>query len=153
MPSLCTLPLHGKKDALRARHYARQFAHLLKFSTQEEACIAAGAFLIAHQVLQRKIKGRMVFRIENHFLQVFAQGASPETGEMKDLDGIVRLSKCVPNQGNIEELDLGWLVRRMQTSAWLYDEITKQNQEVLSLLHELQVSQTRLGEGRNPHAA
>ena len=154
MPPFCAIPLRGRKDALRARYFARQFAHLLRFPASEQTCIAAGAFLIACQVLQRKLKAKLLFRIEGHHFQVVAE---PEVAENsphgKETEGVFRLSKLLPENQGIEEKDLHWMVQTTQTSGWLFEEICRQNQEILTLLHELQATQVRTPEGKSPHAA
>jgi hypothetical protein len=169
-----TLKLAGKKDALFARQRARRVASLLSFDFHEQACIAAGAFVIACQALVLFGKARLCFQIENHQLEIFALDARPETeqlaahfskrltGAFQDADAKMqyRLSKPLPAQENgASELELGWIVSQVEQNSGcgLFDEIIRQNQEVLTLLHEV-----RLGHGHslkkeektaNPNAA
>lgn len=168
-----TLKIRCKKDAVVARSRARRVASLLSFDPHEQACIAAGTFVIACQALMLFGKGRICFQIENHQLQVFAQEARDTaeavpaaskrlTGLFPELDPktLFRLAKALPPQERpAEEMDLGWLVKKVEETACssLFDEIVRQNQEILALLHELRLFQANSGskeeKSANPHAA
>ncbi len=168
-----TVRLSSRKHALLARQRARRVAALLQFEAHEQACIAAGVFVIACQALVLFGKARLCFQIENHQLQVFAaedadgrQLPAPLSkrlaGLFPDVDpkSLYRLTKPMPPQdGAAEELDLAWLVESIEakTPHGMFAEIVKQNQEILALLHELrlyQAHQTEIGEKpANPHAA
>jgi hypothetical protein len=168
------LKLRGKKDAVLARQRARRVASLLSFSPHEQACIAAATFVVACQALMLFGKARLCFQIENHQLHIFAQDASADTGvhpppAAKRLVGmfpdvetksLFRLTKPLPPQENAaEEIELGWLVNKVEETACngLFDEIIRQNQEVLSLLHELRLYQGNVSKKEekpiSPHAA
>lgn len=149
-----SLKLRGKKDAVLTRQRARRVASLLCFDPHEQACIAAGTFVIACQALTVFRKARICFQIDNHQLQIFAQEASPAepadgiriAGLFPEVDPktLFRLTKPIPEQTNAPELmDLGWLVRKVEEAACdsLFDEMVKQNQEVLALLHEVRLFQ------------
>ena len=68
-------------------------------------------------------------------------------------------SRCLHRTGAAEEVDLGWLVTqgRRDGPQSVFDEIVKQNQEVLSLFHDLRLYQGGKEEfsekPMNPHAA
>ena len=169
------LKLRGKRDAVLARQRARRVASLLSFDPQEQACIAAGAFLIASQALTLFGRGRLCFQIENGQLQVFAEprqipspktegepaqsrlaGLSPES----DPRTLFRLAKQLPaRDAAADEVELAWLVKKVEETAGesLFDEIVKQNQEMLALLHELRLYRGDLTPKEkktpNPHAA
>jgi hypothetical protein len=167
-----TLKLRGKKDALQARQMSRRVANLLCFDPHEQACIAAGVFVVACQALKLLGKARLFFQIENNQLQVFTQEAKSGTaavsanriteifheGEPKSL---FRLTKPLPaGRGkDVEELDLGWLAHKVEEAACngMFEEIVKQNQEILTLLHELRLcrgnSTKKEEQPQNPHAA
>lgn len=170
------LVLRRKKDALSARQKARRVANLLGYDTQEQACIAAGAFVVACQALTLFGRARLCFQIENNQLDVFAQelknpsqesakasSANRITGLFRTVDPktLYRLSKPLPPEQSphFAEMDLGWLVTKVEETACsgLFDEIIKQNQEMLTLLHELRLCQATLSareeKPRNPHAA
>lgn len=146
------LPLRGKKDAIRARQRARRVASLLHFDVHEQACIAAGAFVISCQALALLSGPRLCFQIENHQLQIAACDELP-CRELKLADGrigrlfaepgtLYRLTKPLPPQNDtMEEDDLGWLVQQVEQAAHetLFDEVIKQNQEILALLHDLRL--------------
>ncbi len=165
------LRLRGKKDALLARQRARRVASLLSFDCHEQACIAAATFVVACQALQVFGKARLCFQIENQQLQIFAEniraeafppapkrlaGMFPET----DPATLFRLVKQLPpQQAPAEEVELGWLVEKLEETAGseMFDEIVKQNQEMLALLHELRLFQGQLPRSEEkstpPHAA
>jgi hypothetical protein len=168
------LKLRGKKDAVLARQRARRVASILSFDVHERACIAAGTFVVACQALVLFGKARLCFQIQNHQLQIFAQDVNVETdaelqpvskrlaGMFPEVDPktLFRLTKPLPPQLHpAEEVELGWLVNQVEETACngLFDEIVKQNQEVLSLLHELRSNQMNLSQKEekspNPHAA
>jgi hypothetical protein len=168
------LKLCGKKDAVLARQRARRVASILSFDVHEQACIAAGTFVVACQALVLFGKARLCFQIQNHQLHVFAQGVNAETdaalqqvskrlaGMFPEVDPrtLFRLTKPLPPQLHpAEEVELGWLVNQVEMNSCngLFDEIVKQNQEVLALLHELRSNQVNLTQKEekspNPHAA
>lgn len=168
------LRLRGKKDALLARQRARRVASLLSFDCQEQACIAAATFVVACQALTVFGKARLCFQIENHQLQIFAEAirATPDSQlptPAKRLEGLFpegvsatlfRLAKQLPaQQASADEVELGWLVTKLEETAGtgIFDEIVKQNQEILALLHELRLfredSINRQEKSPPPHAA
>jgi hypothetical protein len=144
-------------------------ASLLQFGVHEQACISAGTFVVACQALTLMQRPRLCFQIENHQLHVFAQCDEPaESSPSSRLSGLLgeeqpapyRLTKPLPPQADTaEEMDLGWLVQKIEQAAHesLFDEIAKQNQEVLALLHDLRLYQGAIQENAqkpsNPHAA
>jgi hypothetical protein len=160
------LKLRGKKDAVLARQRARHVASLLSFDSHEQACIAAGVFVIACQALTRFGKAQLCFQIEDGHLHVFAEGRH----QAKDsrLEGMfpddpkppARLMKPLPPRDNpAEEIELGWMVQQVEKAGGksLFAEIIKQNQEVLGLLHELRLCRAapeqKEENSRPPHAA
>jgi hypothetical protein len=164
--------LGGKKDAVLARQRGRRVASVLSFDVYEQACIAAGTFLVASQAVQVFGKARLCFQIENHQLQVFAEplttvSEQPTTsprlaGLFPDADSttLLRLTKPLPALDTaVNEVELGWLVKKVEETAGdsVYDEIVKQNQEMLALLHELRLCRgdgaKKEGKSANPHAA
>ena len=168
------LKLRTKRDAVLARQRARRVASLLCFDPHEQACIAAGTFVVACQALAVFGKSRLCFQIEHNQLQVFAEEMRPATGEPIDqvsqrLSGLLndgerkslfRLCKPMPPQETAtEQLDLAWLVHKVEETAddSLFDEIVKQNQETLALLHELRLYRGELVKKEEklppPHAA
>ena len=170
-----TLSLRGKKDVVLARQRARRVASLLCFDLHEQACIAAGTFVVACQALLVMGRARLCFRLENQQLLVYAEEA-PAPGESAaatamgqrlaglladtDSETLFRLAKPLPARDlPVDEVELGWLVQQVEKTAChgLFDEIVKQNQEVLALLHEVRLYQAAPGTNQekiaNPHAA
>jgi hypothetical protein len=163
-----TISVHGKKDAIRARQRARQVAALLGYPPSEQACIAAGTFVIACQGVAQLGKCVLGLHIENHQLHVFIQDGNARrhaaTGPVNrvaplrdDADvPLVRLVKPVPAERSFAEEDLAFLARNTTSEPGnLFEEVVKQNQEVLTLLHELYACQRQRDEGQpvQPHAA
>jgi hypothetical protein len=156
-----TFPVRGKKDAIRARHRARQIASLLRFPIQEQACIAAGTFAVVCQALEALGKALLCFQLEENHLQVYirtdcrAERQSRRTRrESADRDGpsLMRLVKRLPEEQPMSEADLAWLIHNADESpVELFEEVVKQNQEMLSLLHELAASQRHEKEDQPVH--
>ena len=153
-----SLKLRNKRDAVLARQRARRVASLLCFDPHEQACIAAGTFVVACQALVVFGKSRLCFQIERHQLQIYAEELRPVaanpigqvsqrlSGLLNDVDRktLFRMCKPMPPQETAtEQLDLAWLVQKVEETAYdgLFDEIVKQNQETLALLHELRLYQ------------
>jgi hypothetical protein len=160
------LKLRGKKDAVLARQRARRVASLLSFDPHEQACIAAAVFVIACQALTRFGKARLCFQIENNQLNVVAEGQQPTLDSR--LQGLFQgdpmlpgtLVKPLPPRDNAAaEIEVGWLVRQVERMSGksLFDEIVRQNQEILALLHELRLCRAGAEEKGEkflpPHAA
>ena len=166
-----TLKLRGKKDAILARQRARRVASLLGFDAHEQACIAAGTFVVACQALGLFGKTSLYFQIENHQLHIFAQNAAsaaaiPPAKRLRGLFPAVdpgtlyRLTKPLPTQQLAADVqELGWLVSKVEETSdtSLFDEIIKQNQEILALLHEVRLYQAdgkrKEEKPATPHAA
>jgi hypothetical protein len=154
------LKVRGKKEILALRQKARLVAQLLRYEPYEQTCIAAGAFAVARQALAQMGKARICFQIEAEQLHIFAQGcradgeAAAEPGRM-----LLRLAKPLPAERGLAEVDVAWLVKSMDltVSNGLFEEVVKQNQEVLTLLHELQhcrrYPRPQHAEANDPHAA
>jgi len=158
-PPLLTLPLRGKKDAILVRHKARQVASLLGFDAPQQACIAAGTFVIAVQALEL---GEAELRLnvtqeQLHICAVRLGRAAPRrkrNSAAEPGDGPFRLVKPLPQGLPLDVKDLTWLVQQVEISRpqGLFREIIKQNQEILTLLHELRLSRAKIEEkGRSPH--
>jgi hypothetical protein len=165
-----TLKLRGKKDAILVRQRARRLASLLGYDIHEQACIAAGSFVVACQALLLFGKAKICFQMENHHLQIFAQEAPTESAPLvaerlaaafpeAEAKLPFRLTKPLPRRDVADDIEIGWLVKKVEETACdgLFDEIVKQNQEVLSLLHEVRLYQLdankKEAKSPSPHAA
>jgi hypothetical protein len=139
-----TFPLRAKRDVLVVRQRARQVAHLLHFSPFDQACIAAGVFMIADQARRAFSASEICFRLEDRQLTVFAQ---PTTECSSNAEAhLLKLTKPLPEDAQKQSPeDLAWLIARIndQTPCDLYGELVKQNQDVLQLLHLLQHPESR----------
>lgn len=171
-PIMTTTPflamtVRGKKDAILLRARARRVAGLIGFDAYEQACIAAGVFVIACHVLTQLGKGRICFQIDHQQLQVFAEGSDTSDPNRRlqgllagDARSLPRLVKPLPPRDQAaEDIELGWLIRQVEKASGetLFDEVARQNQEVLALLHELRLyrgaAETAAEKSRSPHAA
>jgi hypothetical protein len=163
-----TLPIRQKKDAITARHRARQVASLLHFDGQQQACVAAAAFAVVCQALAVVGRCLLCFQIEENQLHVYVRTSAehPECSTRRiscgtpvaggDARALLRLVKPLPEDRGLAEADLAWLVHNTEeTPAGLFEEVVKQNQEILSLLHELAASQRSGKESQSaqPNAA
>ena len=146
---LLTLPVRDRRDALRGRQRARQIAQLLHFDAREQACIAAGTFLVACQALHCPTPALLCFEIDQRRLGVFLRAAESVA---------LRLSKPIPGEFGLAEADLPWVVGHLEQTVQpeLMDEVVKQNEEILTLLHELrqqEVMLEKMGGHLKPSAA
>jgi hypothetical protein len=150
-----SLKVRGKKDVLALRQKARLVAHLLSFDAFEQTCIAAGAFAVACRALGQLGKAQIDFLIDEQQLHVFARRPEGDTAERT----LLRLTKPLPREKGLSEMDVAWLVTSLDLASHgsLFDEIAKQNQEVLTLLHELHANRGYVGpqeeKPKNPNAA
>jgi hypothetical protein len=159
MVTLLTLALRRRRDVVLARQRARQIASLLRFDIHEQACIAAGAFAVAAQALAQLGPCRLVLRLEEHTLHIFAQQACPAGLPTRRGDAsqpFARLAKPLPPQAReLTREDLAWiseqLTRRIPPS--IFEEIQHQNQEMLALLHALHTAQAQLRAGASTHVS
>jgi hypothetical protein len=140
-----TFSLRANRDVLVVRQRARQVAHLLHFSPLEQACIAAGVFMIADQARRAYSASEICFGLEDRQLTVCAR---PLPGErpLKTEAALLKLAKPLPEAAQKESPeDLGWLIARIndQTPPDLYGELLKQNQDVLQMVHLLQHPEAR----------
>jgi hypothetical protein len=139
-----TFPLREKRDVLVVRQRARQVAHLLRFSPLDQACIAAGVFMIADQARRAFAASEVRFALEEGQLTVSARAT---TESQANAEGpLLKLAKPLPAEAQKQSPeDLAWLIARIndQTPRDLYGELVRQNQEVLELLHLLQHPEAR----------
>jgi hypothetical protein len=152
---LITLPLRSKRDVLLARQRARQIAALLHFTPHDQVCIAAGAFAVAARALRHSRSGQLRIQIDKETLQVFptipGQDSRAHLASKKNrslpLEGSLRLLKRLPAPvRDFASEDLTWLIEQLDrlTGYRLFEEIDKQNQEVLALVHALKAAQARI---------
>jgi hypothetical protein len=155
MLPLLTFPLGSRRDVLLARQWARRIAVLFHFPFQEQACIAAGAFTVAAQALRRFKSAMLHMKIEDGKLHIFPMdrdglsqpNSSKEPAGQPAPADLLRLVKPLPTGASeFTSEDLGWIVLQLnqQTRFKLFEEIEHQNQEMLTLLHDLQTAQAEL---------
>ena len=133
-------PLRSCRDLLHARHRARQVAQLLKFGEYDIVCIAAGAFLVAQQGRQAFRRAELCFALVERRLRVFARSRNSQKTRC---EGLYVLSKPLPQHDQpLPGEDIGWLLEQVErlAPAAPQDEISRQNQEVLTLLLALRGS-------------
>lgn len=142
MTALITIPVRSKRDLLLARQRARQIAALLHFEPADQACIAAGTFAVAHDALGRVGPCTLSIRLADQSLHVSAGAERPdETGESENQG--LRLVKPLPAMARaFAPEDLAWMLDQLtQHSPFrVFEEIHRQNQEMLVLLHALRTA-------------
>jgi len=159
MLSLVTLSIRRRRDALFARQRARQIAGLFHFELHDQAFIAAGTFAIATQILRHARSGEICIALANDVLHIFprargqGRSTSPQLPEKS-----WRLVKALPAPADYAAEDLVWLCKQLnEEGSHVFEEIERQNQEMLVLLHALKVANARLAgaleEQRIPSAA
>jgi len=138
-----SLTVRGRKDVLALRQKARLVARLLRYERAEQTCIAAGAFAVAWQAQRQLGKARICFLLEQEQLHVFVQACAEPAGTKprQPTGPLFRLAKPLPRESVLGEIDIAWLVRSLEETGagTLFDEVVQQNDEVLTLLHELQL--------------
>jgi hypothetical protein len=149
---LITLPLRTKRDVLLARQRIRQIAALLHFEPHDQVCIAAGAFAVAARALRHSRSAQLHIRIDKQTLNVFPVVPQDSRAQLANnrsfpSEPSLRLLKRLPQPAcDLTPEDLTWLIPQLDrlTSNRLFEEIEKQNEEMLALVHALQVAQARI---------
>jgi len=127
-----TLPVRNRRDLLAARRHARSIARLLSFDEQDQICIAAATYLATSQAFAAWRRHEVGFAIEGGQLHVVP--AHP-----KRLEELAPwcVRKPLPGQVSLPSPeDLGWLAKQICGAACEnpFDEIARQNDEILRLL-------------------
>jgi hypothetical protein len=143
--SLLVLKVRGKRDVVLARERARQVAGLLGFDAVEQACIAAAVFMIACQARERVGQAILQFQVEDGVFCVMPVPRSP--ADSGTLPVPLRLEKALPQRdGTVALDDLPFVIRQLALHGPqdLFREIQRQNDELLSVLAELQRLRTAM---------
>ncbi len=144
--SFLLIRIRCKRDALLARGQARRVAALLGFDGREQACVAGLVFELACQALQWADSVRLGFAVERGRLIVAPVGGGPR----------LRVEKPLPPRDRaVADEDLAFVVRELalRTPGNLFEEVRKQNEELLRTLLELRDCQARLAALTCPQAA
>lgn len=126
-----SLDVRNRRDLLTARSQARSIACLLQFDPHDRICIAATVFLASSHAYGAWRRHRLLFTLEDRCLQVTP--AHPKRAETAPW--IVR--KMIPGQVSLPSSeDLAWLARQTcgEMAVNPFDEIARQNDEILRLL-------------------
>jgi hypothetical protein len=135
--------VHGKRDVILARDWARQVAALLGFEPLEQACIAALVFEIASQACELSRRAALHFQADGDLFQVFARVPGPDEANRRL--GLL-LEKPLPKKALTVALeDVAWVVCQLaeQSPTSLFAEIRRQNQELLHALSELHAARAQ----------
>jgi hypothetical protein len=143
---LLLIQVRCKRDALLARRQARQVARLLGFDPGGQACVAALVFELAAQALTQAATVRLRFEVEQGRLLVSPEGDGPPLRVEKPLP---------PRDPAVPAEDLSFVVRELakRTAVNLFEEVQKQNQELLRTLLELRDCRAQLAEALRRQAA
>jgi hypothetical protein len=142
---LLLIQIRCKRDALLARRQARQVAKLLGFDPAEQACVAALVFELAAQALTQAASVRLRFAVAQDRLLVCPEGDGPA----------LRVEKLLPPRDPaVPAEDLSFVVRELarRTAVNLFEEVEKQNQELLRTLLELRDCRAQLAEALRQRA-
>jgi hypothetical protein len=150
MFTLLALPLRTRRDAVLARQRGRRLAALLQYGPHEQTLVGAGTFAVASQALEILGQADLCFQVDRKTLHVFAQPARPVSRSNNRLCKapqpaavLLRLARALPEQREFSEADLRWIVDQLPLlePVNLYEEMRRQNQEMLGLLHALHSAQ------------
>jgi|SRR5208282_1713754 len=139
---ILTLTLRSRRDTMLARRHARHIAGLLGFSPRLQAWIAAVAFEIACNCLRDTGRAQLHFRVFQGTLHVVpdSQKGAPNAAVSR-ADRVMRLDMPLPHgEENMAPHDVAWALKQVTRLAPLnlFEEMRKQNQELLHALLDLQ---------------
>ncbi len=143
---LFSVPIRSKKDLLCARQRARQLAHWFRFGPHDEALIVAGTFAVGLKAREVGPRFEICFSVEHHQLVVHVRWQdSPNLPKNHVAEGdrvLLKLTKMLPQASLIPSPEeVSWVLGQVDRQAHpdLFAEVSRQNQEILILLHELQL--------------
>ncbi|MCC6420975.1 MAG: hypothetical protein IT429_22290 [Gemmataceae bacterium] len=131
------IEIRRKRDALLARRQARQVASLLGFGVREQVCVAGLTFELVCQELARVGRVVLTFALEQGQLLILPS------------DGGARVEKPLPPRDPaVAPDDLSWVIQELTAlnPLDLFEEVQRQNQELLRVLLELQTLEERLAQ-------
>jgi hypothetical protein len=141
---LLTFEVRRKRDAVLARRQARRVAAMLGFDPGEQACIAALVFELVCAALPPGGQLRLYFEVSPDHLLIFPVGG-----------GGARVEKPLPRrEPPVAAEDLAFVAREVARLApeRAFEEVRRQNQELLRVLVELRECQARLAQLTKPQA-
>lgn len=156
--TLLVVKVRGQRDVMRARQRARQICGLLGYDRGRQAVLAATVFLQAQQALSR---GALVmlhfqvdqdqFRVEASLPEVPPSLTAPALGilPLSAPEPLLQLCQPLPKRDDaLGAVDLAWIARQLQqhTPLNLFEEIQRQNQELLAVHLELQACRAQLSQ-------
>jgi hypothetical protein len=146
--------VRGKRHAVSFRERVRQAARLLRFTPVDQAAIAAAGFVVAYQALSELIRPRLVLGIDQGNLCIEAQGERRPASDTCMAPPLYRFVRPLPAPAELAAPDLAWIVAQVTTprAADLFEEMHRQNQEMLALVHALQERERELERARNEQA-
>lgn len=153
MALLLSLPLRSRRDLIWARHRSRQLAALLKFDPDDQALIAAVTFAIGVQALELFDEPDLLCQMEAKSLHVFAREAESEATRPRRIPRArsgqgnpMRFARDLPSGLESSTADVRWVLEQLSLfePVNLFEEVNRQNQEILSLLHALRTSESKL---------
>jgi hypothetical protein len=170
--SLLTVAVRRKKDLLRLRQRGRQIAALLGYEAYDQSAIAAGVFAIACQTLREYGPCVVHFQLVDNVFRVVPVGArkhtQPTAGRFQGWYGSVdaapalRIEKPLPpREPPLSAEDAVFAAQHLErlTPSNLFEEIERQNQELLQAMIDLRASQAQQSQSQrkparnNPSAA
>jgi hypothetical protein len=152
---MLVMDLSGKKDVVRARQRARQIAGLLGYEASPQAAIAASVFYLCQQVLTEGITASLIFAVDDRCLRItpvprdifLAHDRPADILALSPPASSLQLQQPLPVRVDaLPPLDLTWVAEELQrhTTLNVFEEMTRQNQELLATHLELQKCQRDL---------
>ncbi|MBI3407182.1 MAG: hypothetical protein HY040_02345 [Planctomycetes bacterium] len=153
MFSLLEMPVRSRRDVIWAQQRLRRLAGLLCFDGHEQALIAACAFAVANHALEVLGRAKLCAQVADGVLHVFAQ-ANEEVSDKSDAlarEPLLRMSKELPGKQKNSTEDVGWIASQLPLLEKLdvFEEMRRQNQDVLALLCARQHTPIELDTSKN----
>jgi hypothetical protein len=152
---------------VQARQRARQIAGLLGYDSPQQASLAATVFYLGQQVLAEGITASLIFAVDGRCLRVtpvpqdifLAKESFADILALCPPASSLQLQQPLPTRDDaLPAVDLAWVAEQLQrdTPLNLFEEMCRQNQELIAVHLELQKCQrelARLRQGSSEPAA
>src|SRR5262249_18164546 len=156
--ALVEMPLRSRRDVVWARQRVRRLTALLKFEGHEQALVVAGAFAIAYQALGLMADASLCVHVRDGALHILAQPTDGfDEASAPGLTSRLCLHKPLPHmdlngsrvklnengRGSFSSEDISWIAAQIPLLEKLdvFEEIRRQNDEILALLHRLKLTE------------
>ena len=137
-----SIALHKKRDVVLARRRARQIASFLGFDEWDTLTIAAATFNLATQIFNRSNSQKIEFQLDEDTLHI----RPAPLAELSEVSVLLSPSppairKRLPQNCDprLAVADVPWILDQLDQGekSSLWEEIQRQNQELLAVLLQL----------------